>query len=166
MDRFAEYVYIVDELLSQAPEPIDYQGRWHSCRGLGIAPPPIRRPRPPLTIGGQSQVVLSVAARHGDRWNTHGPFGASVEEILKITHRQNGQLDPAVRAVRPRPAELRRSLLMIFDLDAWSEPDSFERIVDSFLPAGITEFVIFWPTDQQRPRFDRAVAELIPARRT
>jgi len=38
VERFTEYVEIVDELLSRAPEPVDYQGRWHTCRGLGLAP--------------------------------------------------------------------------------------------------------------------------------
>jgi len=50
---------------------------------------------------------------------------------------------------------------MIFDLDAWSATDSFERLVTSFRQAGINEFIAFWPTEEQRPLFERAVTELI-----
>jgi alkanesulfonate monooxygenase SsuD/methylene tetrahydromethanopterin reductase-like flavin-dependent oxidoreductase (luciferase family) len=166
VERFSEYVEIVDLLLTQAPESIDFQGRWHSCRGLGLAPAPLRRPRPPLTIGGQSTGVLSVAARRGDRWNTHGPFGVSAEEILKRTRAQNTQLDRLCEQFGRDPAQLRRSLLLIFDLDAWSAADSFERHVCSFREAGVTEFIVLWPTEQQRPLFELAVTELIPALHT
>jgi len=166
VERFTEYVEIVDQLLSEAPKPINYRGRWHSCVGLGLSPPPLHQPRPPLTIGGQSTGVLSVAARRGDRWNTHGPFGVSPEEILDRTRTQNTRLDRLCEQFGRDPALLRRSLLMIFDLDAWAASDSFERIVSAFRQAGVNEFIVFWPTDQQRPLFERAVTELIPALRT
>jgi alkanesulfonate monooxygenase SsuD/methylene tetrahydromethanopterin reductase-like flavin-dependent oxidoreductase (luciferase family) len=163
IERFTEYVEIVDELLTRAPKPVNYQGRWHSSRGLGLTPRPVRQPRPPLTIGGQSTGVLTVAARRGDRWNTHGPFAVCAEEILERTHAQNTQLDRLCERFGRDPAELRRSLLMIFDLDAWSAPDTFERLVCTFRQAGMNEFIACWPTDEQRPLFERAATELIPA---
>jgi len=54
---------------------------------------------------------------------------------------------------------------MIFDLDAWSATDSSSGSSPRS-QAGINEFIAFWPTEEQRPLFERAVTELIPALRT
>lgn len=161
--RFAEYVAIVDDLLRHAPKPISYEGRFHRSAGLGIEPAPLQRPRPPLTVGGQSPTVLRVAAERADCWNTHGPFGRSVDEILEITRRQNVRLDQLCREHGRDPAEVRRALLLYDALDAWANPDAFDKIVSAFRDIGVTEFVVFWPLDSQRALFERAALESIPA---
>ena len=163
--RFAEYVAIVDELLRHAPNPVSYEGRFHRSAGLGLEPPPLQRPRPPLTVGGQSPTVLRVAAERADCWNTHGPFGRSVDEILEITRRQNARLDQLCRERGRNPADLRRSLLLYGALDAWATPDAFDKIVSAFGDIGVTEFVVFWPLDSQHALFERAALESIPALR-
>lgn len=161
--RFAEYVAIVDDLLRHAPKPISYEGRFHRTAGLGLEPAPLQRPRPPLTVGGQSPTVLRVAAERADCWNTHGPFGRSVDEILEITRRQNVRLDQLCREHGRDPAEVRRALLLYDALDAWATPDAFDKIVSAFRDIGVTEFVVFWPLDSQRALFERAALESIPA---
>jgi alkanesulfonate monooxygenase SsuD/methylene tetrahydromethanopterin reductase-like flavin-dependent oxidoreductase (luciferase family) len=164
--RFAEYVTIVDELLCRAPGPVSYEGTFHRSVGLGLEPPPVQRPRPPLTVGGQSPAVLRVAAERADCWNTHGPFGRSVEEILDLTRRQNGRLDELCRSVGRDPAGLRRALLLYDALHAWSTPGAFETTVSAFSEAGISEFVVFWPEEDRRGLFERAALESMPAFRT
>jgi len=159
--RFAEYVALVDRLLTEAPAPVSVAGEYVVSDGLGISPPPVQRPRPPLTIAGQSPAVLAVAAAHADRWNTNGPIGRTEAEVLDLTAAQNATLDKLCVDAGRAPAAVRRSLLLLGDLDAWTSPTSFERIVDRFTAIGIQEFVVFWPDDERD--LDRAV-DVIRAR--
>lgn len=164
--RFSEYVAIVDDLLRHAPDPVVHAGRFHRTTGLGLEPPPVQRPRPPVTVGGQSPAVLRVAAERADCWNTHGPFGRTFDEILDITRRQNAQLDDLCRHRGRNPADVRRSLLLYDALDAWATPDAFDKTVAAFVAIGITEFVVFWPEENQRGLFEHAALESVPALRT
>lgn len=163
--RFREYVTIVDELLRRAPAPVTFDGSFLRCRGLGINPPTPQRPRPPLVLGGQSPAVLRLVAERADAWNTHGPFGASFDEILKRTRDQSERLDGLCEARDRDPLSVRRALLLYDALDAWRTPDAFEKTVSAFAEIGFTEFVVFWPSDAQRDMFDRA-ARLVPSLRT
>lgn len=163
LDRFAEYVTIVDELLRRAPDPIAFDGGHLQARAAGIEPPTPQRPRPPLVLGGQSPRVLRLVAERADAWNTHGPFGASVPEILERTRQQARRLDDLSEQHGREPGSIRRSLLLYDALHAWRSRDAFESIVTSFAEIGFTEFVVFWPVDAERSLFERAVTDTIPA---
>jgi alkanesulfonate monooxygenase SsuD/methylene tetrahydromethanopterin reductase-like flavin-dependent oxidoreductase (luciferase family) len=157
---FREYAQLLTDLLTKAPEPVTFSGDYYTCTGLGIAPPAVQRPRPPITIAGQSPEVLEIAASFGDRWNTNGPIGKPTAEILELTRRQNQKLDELCDAAGRDPHTLRRSLLMLGDLDPWADPGAFERIVTSFAEIGIQDFVFFWPNETQRPLFERALTTI------
>ena len=60
------------------------------------------------------------------------------------------------------PGSLRRSLLLIHALEAWSAPDAIERFVEKFWPLGIREYVMFWPGDDRRGEIEKAASEVIP----
>lgn len=162
--RFGEYVSIVDEVLRRAPDPIAFDGSLLRSRGVAINPPTPQRPRPPLVLGGQSPTVLRLVAERADAWNTHGPFGASHDEILKRTREQSDRLDELCAARGRDPLSVRRALLLYDALDAWSAPDAFEKTVSAFAELGFNEFVVFWPNDAQYEMFDRA-ARLLPSLR-
>ena len=161
--RFSEYVEVVDRLLRSPSRTYAFEGRYYRTRGAPMVPPPVQRPRPPITVGGQSPTVLRLAAERADCWNTHGPFGLSLDEILEITRRQNDQLDEMCTALGRDPAKLRRSLLLFGALDAWVRPDALETVVMRFRDVGIGEFVVCWPASEQLELFERVVAEVIPA---
>ena len=165
LDRFRDYVTIVDELLCRAPAPVTVEGQYLSSRGLALEPTP-QRPRPPLILGGQSPSVLRLTAERADGWNTHGPFGASLEEIRDVTVRQNARLDELCIGAGRDPTAVRRSLLLYDALDAWASADAFNRTVQTFVDIGIREFVVFWPRDDQRPLFERAASTSIPRMRS
>ena len=161
--RFAEYVAVVDGLLSGTLAGRPFEGRWYRTMGTPMAVGARQRPRPPLLVGGQSPTVRRVAAERADIWNTHGPFGHSADEILEITRRQNADLDDRCRAAGRDPAALRRSLLFFGPLDAWAADGVVETWVPRFREAGMTEFVVFWPEDDSRAkRFETFAAELLP----
>jgi alkanesulfonate monooxygenase SsuD/methylene tetrahydromethanopterin reductase-like flavin-dependent oxidoreductase (luciferase family) len=162
--RFAEYVEVVDGVL-RSDGTYSFAGRFMSTENTAMNPRPVQRPRPPITLAGQSPSVLKVAARRADCWNTHGPFGASGDEILALTARQNRRLDGLCAEQGRDPRQVRRSLLMLDPLDAWSAADAFERIVSQFAEAGIREFVAFWPPEDRMDLLERVAGQVIPALR-
>lgn len=48
-------------------DAVDYEGRFHSFKGVNIVPPPTQRPIP-IWFGGASEAVVKRAARLGDGW--------------------------------------------------------------------------------------------------
>jgi alkanesulfonate monooxygenase SsuD/methylene tetrahydromethanopterin reductase-like flavin-dependent oxidoreductase (luciferase family) len=159
--RYAEYVQIVDELL-RTVEPYTFEGRYYRTHAVSTAPPTPQRPRPPITVGGQSPTVRRVAAERADRWNTHGPFGKSPEEILEITTRQNAEMDEQCAANGRSTGDVKRSLLLFDALDPWATPDALERLVSMFAPTGVEEFVLFWPPDDRIELLERVATRVIP----
>ncbi len=162
VERFREYVQIVHDLLVSHGKPITFAGGYYSTDSVRLIPDPPQQPRPPITIGGQSPTVLRVAAQFADRWNTHGPFGATIDEIVEITRAQNATLDEHCAAHDRDPSTLKRALLMFEALDPWPSPGSFERIVNSFVAVGMQEFIVFWPGDDRRADLERLAGKEIP----
>ncbi|MFV8053621.1 LLM class flavin-dependent oxidoreductase [Mycobacterium sp. 48b] len=160
MQRFAEYVAIVDGVMRAAGTTFAHQGDWLSTAGVVTAPAPIQRPRPPLVIGGQSAPVLRLAATYADTWNTHGPTGIDFEELLVLTARQNRLLDDLCHRAGRDPATVTRALTMFGAVDPWRTRRSFDEVVDRFAGVGISEFVLHWPPPE---RFDelQAIADRI-----
>jgi alkanesulfonate monooxygenase SsuD/methylene tetrahydromethanopterin reductase-like flavin-dependent oxidoreductase (luciferase family) len=52
-----------------AEEIASYQGRFASFRDVRTAPDPLRRPHPPIWVGGASDAALRRAVIHGDAWH-------------------------------------------------------------------------------------------------
>ena len=130
-----------------------------------MGPPPVQRPRPPITVGAQSPTALRVAAERADCWNTAGPLGVGMDRILETTRQQNVRLDEMCVAFGREPTELRRSLFMVGALDAWASADAVEQIVKRFGEIGMGEFVLFWPPDERLDLFEHVATEVIPALR-
>ena len=163
--RFSEYVEVVDGLLRGPSRAYAFEGRYYRTQEAAMGPPPVQRPRPPITVGGQSPTVLRVAAERADCWNTAGPVGVGMDQILEITRQQNERLDELCVAFGRDPTELRRSLFMVGALDAWASPDAVEQIVKRFGEIGIGEFVFFWPPDERLDLLEHVATEVIPALR-
>jgi alkanesulfonate monooxygenase SsuD/methylene tetrahydromethanopterin reductase-like flavin-dependent oxidoreductase (luciferase family) len=164
--RFSEYVEVVDGLLRGPSRAFAFEGRYYRTREAAMGPPSVQQPRPPITVGGQSPTVLRVAAERADCWNTAGPLGVGMDEILETTRQQNERLDEMCVAFGRETTEVRRSLFMVGALDAWASPDAVEQIVKRFGEIGIGEFVLFWPPDERLDLFEHVATEVIPALRT
>jgi alkanesulfonate monooxygenase SsuD/methylene tetrahydromethanopterin reductase-like flavin-dependent oxidoreductase (luciferase family) len=164
--RFREYVQIVDGALQSWQAPFSFQGRYHRAHDVTLAPAPVQRPRPPITVGGRSPTVLRVAAERADCWNTFGLTPTPVDDVVEATRRQNRELDEHCAQVGRDPAELRRSLVMWAPLDPWAAPDAFEKIVTRFREAGVTEFIVMWPPEDRLPLLERAASTIASLRET
>ena len=163
--RFADYVAIVDGILSGTGDPFAYEGRWLHARGVATSPGSIQRPRPTIITGGQSPTVLRVSAERADVWNTHGPIVDDPVEILETTARQNRQLDELCRAIGRDPTSLRRSFTSFGPFDIWKGNASLESVVERFSAIGMTEFVIDLPRRERLEEFERLAVEVLPALR-
>jgi alkanesulfonate monooxygenase SsuD/methylene tetrahydromethanopterin reductase-like flavin-dependent oxidoreductase (luciferase family) len=164
--RFREYVEIVDGALRSWQAPFNFEGRYHRAHDVTLAPAPVQRPRPPITVGGRSPTVLRVAAERADCWNTFGLTPTPTQEVVETTAHQNQELDARCAHLGRDPAQLRRSLVMWAPLDPWAAPGAFERIVESFVNAGISEFILMWPPEDKVHLLERAATTIASLRRT
>ncbi|PYO53295.1 MAG: LLM class F420-dependent oxidoreductase [Candidatus Rokuibacteriota bacterium] len=64
VDRLAEAVTIVKRLLEG--EEVTFTGRHYRVTGHTIQPLPVQRPHPPILIGGNGPVLLTLAAKEAD----------------------------------------------------------------------------------------------------
>ena len=156
-ERYSEYVQVVDGVLRSATRPFSFEGRYYRTTDATLAPSPLQQPRPPLIIGSRSATGRALAVERGECWNTYALSGeGSVEEIAEKTRRRNREVDERCAEIGRDPRSLRRSLVMWPPLDPWADADGFTRIVETFLPTGIDEFVVMWPGDDRRALIEHA----------
>jgi alkanesulfonate monooxygenase SsuD/methylene tetrahydromethanopterin reductase-like flavin-dependent oxidoreductase (luciferase family) len=163
LDRFAEYVDIVAAILAD-PGPVSRRGRYYDA-ATSASPPSVQRPRVPLTVGGQAPRVIEVAARHADRWNTHGPPGADLATIIERSRRQVARLDDAAASHGRDPATIIRSLAGVQALNIWTNDVSVVEIVEAFAPLGFSELILSWPGDDRLDELERLAADVLPSLR-
>jgi alkanesulfonate monooxygenase SsuD/methylene tetrahydromethanopterin reductase-like flavin-dependent oxidoreductase (luciferase family) len=164
--RFREYVEVVHGVLAGADAPFSFEGRYYRTSEATVAPGAVQRPRPPITVGGQSPSVRRIAAERADCWNTFALGAAPFDEIVETVRAQNRELDEQCVELDRDPATLRRSLVCWKPLDPWETPDAFERIVDSFREAGISEFIVMRPPDERLGLLEKAAAMIAALRAT
>lgn len=159
IERFEEAVEIIDRLLRS--EVVTFDGKHYSLREAEFRPGPVQKPRPPLTIGAHGPRMLKLCARYADAWNSFG----SVDEIRA----RNRVLNEKCAEVGRDPAEIARSLYLWAaesDDDPWSSIDAFQDVVGRYREAGINEFIIDQPREEQMAVLERVAAEVIPALRS
>ena len=97
--RFAEYVEIVDRLLSH--ERSSFEGRYYRVKDAVMNPRPVQRPRPPIVVAALGPAMLRHAARYADNWNS-----LSFAQTLRAAARRDGRAHRAdrrrLRRHRPR----------------------------------------------------------------
>jgi alkanesulfonate monooxygenase SsuD/methylene tetrahydromethanopterin reductase-like flavin-dependent oxidoreductase (luciferase family) len=171
VDRFAEYVDLVGQLLSQ--EVTTYAGRYYQAEGAVMNPRPVQSPRPPILVAALGPRMLRHAARYADIWNSLS-FLPSFDEQLAETRARCEAIDACCAGIGRDPSTLRRSYLM-FDTEGRSKGGSItyyespERFVDQVsrvVELGISDVGLYYPLDPaQLPTFERIATEVLPALR-
>jgi alkanesulfonate monooxygenase SsuD/methylene tetrahydromethanopterin reductase-like flavin-dependent oxidoreductase (luciferase family) len=165
VDRFREYVEIMDQLLRNSES--SYAGQYYQLQGTVMNPLPIQKPRPPLMIGANGARMLKIAAQYADTWNTFGGINVkSFEEMLTLTRERNIRLNEYCAEIGRDPTTLRRSVLIFTNEEykrIYAVPGAFAEIVHRYWEIGITEIIFFYPfTPMLMPMFERIVNESIP----
>ncbi len=71
--RFLENLEVISRLWTG--ESVTFQGKFFRCRDVRIGPLPVRKPRPPIWIGGTADVVVRRSARLADGWLPSASLG-------------------------------------------------------------------------------------------
>jgi len=169
--RFGEYVEIVDQLLRN--EVTSYEGKFYRIEAAVMNPRPLQKPRPPIMIAAMGPVMLKMAARHADIWNSLS-FVEDFDEQMEETRSRIAQIDEHCATIGRDPQSLRRSYLM-FDASArhsggmmrcYESESIFSDMVQSVLELGITDIGMYYPMrEEQLPMFEKIATEVIPALR-
>ena len=153
--RLAEAVELIDLLLRQ--DVTTFEGRYYQVREAPFRPPPVQRPRPPLTLGAHGPKMLRLVAQFADRWNSYG----TTDEIRE----RNARLDEACAAIGRDPETIIRSLYgwtLKLGVDPWESPAAFEDVVGRYRQVGISEFLMEAPHEEQFGVLERIAADLLP----
>lgn len=158
VSRFREAVEIIDQLLRN--EYTTYQGQHYQLEGAAFRPRPVQQPRPPLTIGAKKRKMLRITAEYADRWNSSG----TVDELRE----RNEMLNEQCAEIGRNPDEIIRSLYgwaAIMPDDPWQSVDAFQDVIGRYREAGINEFIIDQPRDEQLGVMEQVVADVLPGLR-
>jgi alkanesulfonate monooxygenase SsuD/methylene tetrahydromethanopterin reductase-like flavin-dependent oxidoreductase (luciferase family) len=156
--RFGEAVQVVDLLLRQ--DVSTFEGRYYQLREALSRPRPVQQPRPPLLLGAFGPRMLKIVARFADAWNAFG----KPDEMRE----RNQLLDHYCAELGRDPNTLIRSLYywaVDKRQDPWASVQAFHDFVGPYLEAGINQFVIDQPTEDQDDLLERVAAEVVPAYR-
>lgn len=166
--RLAEYVQIVDRLLRD--EVTSFDGDFYRVDGAIMNPRPVQSPRPPITVAALGPVMIRIAARSADTWNSLS-FRESFDEQVAETRERVALLDEACTALGREHDTLRRSYTM-FDararprggaMDYYDSVDRFEEMVGRIIELGMDEIVLYHPLDdRQMPTFERIATGVLP----
>ncbi|SHN39877.1 TIGR03619 family F420-dependent LLM class oxidoreductase [Cryptosporangium aurantiacum] len=94
--RMDEMLAVLDTLFTE--ERPSFAGEFYTLPEMGFQPKPLQRPRPPMLVGGSSEVALRRAARAGDGW-----YGGQQppEEVVAIIEKLQRYREEYERADRP-----------------------------------------------------------------
>jgi alkanesulfonate monooxygenase SsuD/methylene tetrahydromethanopterin reductase-like flavin-dependent oxidoreductase (luciferase family) len=97
-------------------QPFDFDGRCYQLKGAICEPKPVQRPGLPIMIGaGGERSALRVVARHADLW-------ASPTRTAEEFRHKNAVLDEHCAAVGRDPAEITRTVQVIFNASEGASP--------------------------------------------
>ena len=121
--RTGEWLDVIDRLWSE--DRADYDGKIYRLRGATVAPKPVRRPRPVIYAGGESEAAKALIAEKCDAYVMHGDtpevIGAKIAD-MEARRRAIGKPRmvygmAAYSVVRDSEAEAERELARITNVD-------------------------------------------------
>ena len=165
IDRLAEATELIDRLLRN--DVTTYEGRYYQIKDAMMRPPPVQKPRPPLTIAAHRMSAMKIAAAFADTWDSFGGFGLSSNECLRLTRERSQRLDECCVSVGRDPSTLARSFFAGLIVDSpWLSVEAFKDLIGRYREVGISEFNFRWPQGKDLAVFERVAHEVIPSLRT
>jgi F420-dependent oxidoreductase-like protein len=153
--RFREAVQVVDLLTREDTSSFD--GKYYQLKDAQSRPASVQKPRPPLVIGAFGPRMLKIVATYADTWNA---FGTPAE-----MRERNQMLDDYCRELGRDPDTLDRSLYYWVpksDADPWASKQAFQDVIDPYIEAGVNQFILDQPRDDQLDMLEWAAAEILP----
>ncbi|RKN16073.1 LLM class F420-dependent oxidoreductase [Micromonospora musae] len=151
-ERLEETVQICLQMWSEDNGP--YQGRHYQLTETLCSPAPLRRPRPPIMIGGNGEKkTLLLVARYADSCNF---FGTSVDEAR---HKLDVLRSHCEAEGRDYDSIEKTLSMQVHPLD---DPDAFLAAVEEYAALGVAEVQV--TPDRHPVEFAEQVAERIAPR--
>ena len=153
--RFQEAVQVVDLITRQ--DVSSFNGSYYRLKEARSRPPSVQKPRPPLVLGAFGPRMLKIVARYADTWNAFGTPAEMAE--------RNQMLDDYCRQIGRDPEAIDRSLyywVPTSDQDPWASKDAFFSVLQPYVEAGMNQFILDQPRDDQIDMLEWAAAEALP----
>jgi alkanesulfonate monooxygenase SsuD/methylene tetrahydromethanopterin reductase-like flavin-dependent oxidoreductase (luciferase family) len=153
--RFGEAVQVIDRLMRE--DSSSFEGSYYQLRNAQSRPPTIQKPRPPLVLGAFGPRMLKIVARYADTWNAFG--------TPKEMRERNQMLDGYCREIGRDPDTLDRSLyywVPTTDADPWVSKSAFDDVINPYIEAGVNQFILDQPRDDQLDMLEWVAAEVLP----
>ncbi|MBQ0827793.1 LLM class flavin-dependent oxidoreductase [Streptomyces tagetis] len=165
-DRFAEFVPLLDRLLTQ--DAVSYEGDFYSAHEARNIPGCVQRPRLPFAVAATGPRGLKLAARYGQAWVTTGDpklfEEGTPEQSRAALAGQVDRLGAACAEIGRDVGELDKILLHGFTPDRNTPLESVDAFVDfagRHRELGFTEIVVHWPIPGSDFAADEKVFERI-----
>ncbi|KJY47657.1 LLM class flavin-dependent oxidoreductase [Streptomyces sp. KS 21] len=149
-DRFAEFVPLLDRLLTEAA--VSERGTFYSADEARNIPGCVQQPRLPFAVAANGPRGLKLAAAHGQAWVTTGDpklfEEGTPEQSLEAIRGQLAKLDKAMAEIGRAPEPMEKILLTGFTPERNTMLDSVDAFVDfagRHQELGFTEIVIHAP---------------------
>jgi alkanesulfonate monooxygenase SsuD/methylene tetrahydromethanopterin reductase-like flavin-dependent oxidoreductase (luciferase family) len=155
VSSFREVVQVVD--LMTREDTSSFDGEYYQLRGARSRPASVQKPRPPLLLGAFGPRMLKIVARYADTWNAFG----TPQEMRE----RNQMLDDFCREIGRDPESLDRSLyywVAKADEDPWVSKEAFNSVIEPYIEAGVNQFILDQPRDDQMDRLEWVAAEVLP----
>jgi alkanesulfonate monooxygenase SsuD/methylene tetrahydromethanopterin reductase-like flavin-dependent oxidoreductase (luciferase family) len=155
VNSFREAVQVVD--LMTREDTSSFDGKYYQLRGARSRPASVQKPRPPLLLGAFGPRMLKIVARYADTWNAFG----TPQEMRE----RNQMLDDFCREIGRDPESLDRSLyywVAKADDDPWASKEAFNGVIEPYIEAGVNQFILDQPRDDQMDRLDWVAADVLP----
>ena len=146
VDRFAEFVELLDLLLTQPSTT--YDGAWFRAVEARMVPGGVQQPRLPFVVAANGPRAMRVVARHGQGWATTGvtAFEGDEDRWWAALPDLVSRLDDALVAAGREPGDVERYLSV--DASGSFALESVEQLRDVLGRAeqlGFAEIVVHWP---------------------
>jgi len=155
VSRFKEAVQVVDLVMRE--DTSSFAGEYYQLKNAQSRPLSVQKPRPPLVLGAFGPRMLKIVAMYADTWNAFG--------TPKEMRERNQMLDDYCREIGRDPETLDRSIyywVTKSDADPWASREAFYDGIGPYVEAGVNQFLLDQPRDDQIHMLEWVAAEVLP----
>jgi hypothetical protein len=153
--RFREAVQVIDLVMRE--DTSSFAGEYYQLNNAQSRPHSVQAPRPPLVIGAFGPRMLKIVAEYADTWNAFG--------TPQQMRERNQMLDGYCHEIGRDPETLDRSIYYWVPkagADPWASKQAFYDVLNPYIEAGVNQFILDQPRDDQLSMLEWAAAEALP----
>jgi alkanesulfonate monooxygenase SsuD/methylene tetrahydromethanopterin reductase-like flavin-dependent oxidoreductase (luciferase family) len=145
-DRFAEFVELLDRVLTHPDGGTTWRGLFYSAVDARSTPGCVQSPRVPFVVAAAGPRTMALAARFGQGWLTNGGTADDQATWWRQVAERAARFDEALAAADRDPSTVDRYLLLepapVYSL---SSPQAYADAVGRAGELGFTDAVSHWP---------------------